>query len=253
MYRMIRMGPIALLALICANTSSAQDAVGDDLGRAKEAYRAAIDQARSTLLEAVDAKLKEVAKSGNLADVKAIQSERDTFESSGKLPKSVKLSRATLECQEAGKKAKAAMTLAYDKAIKDYTRTLDIANADAVKAEAVYFKTRPPFDKPMEVAVPADGAGPAPKDGRAVWVAASGRRFEWMGVRQWREVTPDGRTSRFDETVRNADFIELQRGDGVRVRIHSSVYYWDGVIGDGATLWKQNSREDDSRGGWKRP
>jgi hypothetical protein len=111
------------------------DPIEDELSRAKEAYRAALDKARAALLEAIDQRIKDAALAGSLADVKSLQSQRDAFETGGTLPRHPRLVKASHDCQDAGKKARVAMTAAYDKAVKDYTKALDIANAEAVKAE----------------------------------------------------------------------------------------------------------------------
>jgi hypothetical protein len=78
-------------------------------------------------------------------------------------------------------------------------------------------------------------------------------RFERVDGKKWPEVSAEGRVRQYVEAQRNADFVELHRADGLRVRLHATIFYWDGFSRDGAYVWKENPREEDARGGWKTP
>lgn len=94
------------------------------------------------------------------------------------------------------------------------------------------------------------------KDARTAWSSRDGtRRFERVQGKIWREIKVEGQTKKslFEEVNRNADFIELERGeDKLRIRIHNAVYYW-AEFKNGAYDWKANEDPKASRGEWKKP
>lgn len=115
------------------------DTISVDLEKAKETYRAKIQEARKNLLAEYDEKISEIAKGGHLQEVKAILAEKEAFERNSVLPKASKHPLAVRQYLASAKKAKSMMALEYEKAVSLYTKSLNIAKAEQVDAEAKLF------------------------------------------------------------------------------------------------------------------
>ena len=127
--------------LICAagigNSAWADDAdaIRAELTKAKKAHSDADAKAKSALLTAIDDTIKTVAGAGDLDGVKALQTSKRAFQDDGKVPDSARLRTATAEFVRATKAAQATLEKAYDKAVKDATKGLNIDLAEAIQAE----------------------------------------------------------------------------------------------------------------------
>jgi len=115
--------------------------VAGPLARARATYLAAVQKARGQVLAAIDARIKEVAQSGNLENVKSLQMVRKAFESDGVLPARTQVrAQALTEYSTSITQAREAMDAAFSAAVREHTKRLEIDRADAVKTEWAEFK-----------------------------------------------------------------------------------------------------------------
>lgn len=133
---------IALGALF----ASAQDAgeEGDPilatLDEAKVAYSSAIEDARKLLLDAYDAEIEKVAKTGDFELVQKLQSERSEFEEEGKTSTTARMRSATSDYQRAIRAATSTLSDAFETAITESTKALQLEQAEAIQQELNDFK-----------------------------------------------------------------------------------------------------------------
>jgi hypothetical protein len=151
---------LATLFLLCfASLAIAQDdAVKAQLEKNEATYSSELAKARTDLIAAFDAKIQEVAKSGNLDNVKSLMSEKNDFETAGKLPSSQVMKSAASEHQANVNKAHDAITTAYEIAIAAYTKAMKIDKAKAVSAKYDAFKN--PIASNTAKVAPAKAASP---------------------------------------------------------------------------------------------
>lgn len=143
MYYRVSAFSMALLAACCVGIHGEDaDAVNAQLRKAKVAYEEAVEKANSTMAEVFAEKVKEVAATGNLVAVKKLMAESEAFEAEGKLPSSRDMKAAVSKYQLAIKNAREAMDVAYDTAVRQYTKDLNVNKADFTKTEWEVFKSR---------------------------------------------------------------------------------------------------------------
>ncbi len=128
---------------VCAPPALAEDKAPDSikaaLDRAKAAHAEAAANAGKDLLIVLDDKIKSVAKTGDLNGLKQLIAEREAFVADGKLPSSKLIRPAVAKYSLAVKHAEDALIGAYQKAIKDYTRKMQIEQAEAVQKKMKAF------------------------------------------------------------------------------------------------------------------
>jgi hypothetical protein len=127
--------PVLLTGLHCPIGAQETDPIRAELSRAKKAHADADTKAKTSLRTSIDDAIKAVAGTGDLDAVKALQADMKAFEESGKVPDSPRLRAAATEYSRATKAAQAALEKAFDKAVKDATRSLNIDLAEAIQAE----------------------------------------------------------------------------------------------------------------------
>jgi hypothetical protein len=154
-----RFALVATLLMTAGGRPDDADPVRADLDRAKAAHQEAVAKARDALVAGFDAAIKEVARTGDLDAVKALQTDKQSFEATGRVPPTGRMKAAGAEYQQAVKKSKAALEKAYETAVRAYTQKLDISQADAVKAEMQAFQKGPIRGGP---ATPPPAAAAAP-------------------------------------------------------------------------------------------
>ncbi|GIW92841.1 MAG: hypothetical protein KatS3mg110_0882 [Pirellulaceae bacterium] len=116
------------------------DPVQAELDKAKASYESAIETSESKLLDAFDTKIAAVAATGSLAGVRLLLAEKDAFLKEGKVPLSPTMREAVSEYYREVRKARDALELAYGKAIREYTKSLQIEKADSIESELAAFK-----------------------------------------------------------------------------------------------------------------
>ena len=111
------------------------DAIKTRLLKARMDFEADNTKARTDLLTQFDLKVAAAQKAGDLVLVKKYRAERDTFEETEELPKSL----TTTTYRAALKKSIEKMAAAFALARKEYTQTNKIAEAELVDAELTEF------------------------------------------------------------------------------------------------------------------
>jgi hypothetical protein len=153
-----RFALVATLLLTAGGRPDDPDPVRADLDRAKAAHQEAVAKARAAFVAAFDTAIKDVARSGDLDAVKALQADKQSFESSGRVPSTGRMKAAGAEYQQAVRQAKSGLEKAYDAAVRAYTQKIDISQADAVKAEMQAFQK----GRPIPAAPPPTAAAATP-------------------------------------------------------------------------------------------
>jgi hypothetical protein len=155
-----RVGLAALgLCLALGLAGNARSEEPDEaLKKAKKSYYEATDKTRTTLLEGFASATKAATASGSLDVVKALQAEKEAFESSGKLPTSPRMKAAVAAYHVTLKQATTALERAFEQAVKDFTKAGKLAQADAAQAELKEFRSRAPAThlRPADVTTKED-------------------------------------------------------------------------------------------------
>jgi hypothetical protein len=112
------------------------DPVKGKLDKAKTAYDEQVDKLRDGLLKTLQDKEEAARKKGDKKLVDQIKGEREAFESSGELPKSV----PTANYLRDYKQARSTLELAYTTAVKEYTKAKKDDEAAAVEKDLAAFK-----------------------------------------------------------------------------------------------------------------
>jgi hypothetical protein len=157
---------LVLLAMVSsrclADDDNANDPIRDALEKAKATYTETIDKARVDLRSAFDSQVQEVAKTGNLEHVKSLLAEKKSFDDDGKLPTSQPMKQAVADYQATMDKAHKTLATAYETAVSDYTKKLQIDRADSVNNEFDAFKkalTAKPASQEKKTADENSGTG----------------------------------------------------------------------------------------------
>lgn len=220
---------------------SKADPILAKLDAAKKAYESEVQRIKKDLLDAFDKKEALARQDGNKKLVDQILAERLAYTTTGELPKSIPTSQYLSRLAAARK----ALQSAYIEAIRELVRNKRDAEAALLEKELQ--------DITAKVANPSP---PPPLDPRVRWVTPSGRRYEHLGGKNWREQSPQGGIRMFTEVARNSDYIELQTNDDrkVYVRIHATVYYWGEIDLQSRTrIWRQWLDPQEGTGRWIQP
>jgi len=129
--------PALWISLGVAVWAQDEEPIAAKLTRAKEAYAAAEETFRKGVLERLTAEEARATKAGKKAAVDQVIADREAFEASGTLPKSLKLT--DLQAQRA--RARLDLTNAYKRAISDFTRKRMRVEADAAEREMAEFQS----------------------------------------------------------------------------------------------------------------
>jgi hypothetical protein len=187
------------LTLCRTSRADANDPATAELERMKDQYKKTAATARADLLQAFDAKVKEVAQSGNLTVVKQLRAEKEEFQKEAKLPTALVMKPAVAEYQQRLKRDRDALSAAYDKAVRHYTKALDLARADAINKEWETFKR---YNFPA-----AADTHPSPSSGASglqILAAFYGQNVSWIDVTDKLTLASKGKTS-WSAKVQTAD------------------------------------------------
>jgi hypothetical protein len=113
-----------------------------DLDAAKREYSEKQEKTHQQLLNGFDNAIKEVARTGNLDLVKTLNKEKQDYEAYYTLPVTRQMGRAKAEYENAVRAARIELTAAYEKAKAEYTKKLDLKNAEIVDQELKDFLDR---------------------------------------------------------------------------------------------------------------
>jgi hypothetical protein len=146
------------VALSLVQGARAEDPPATPLDMAKVTYQTTIDEAKKEVLDLYDLDIQKVAKEGNLDAVRAIRAEKSEFETSGRIAPGSRLRNTMANYQQATKQARADLSKAYEEAIREATKALEIERAEMLDAEFKDFKKA---TAAIEPAKPAPAAKPA--------------------------------------------------------------------------------------------
>jgi hypothetical protein len=207
---------VGLAALgLCLALGLAGNARSDEpdevLKKAKKSYYEATDKARATLLEGFASTIKTATASGNLDVVKALQAEKEAFESSGKLPTSARMKAAVAAYQVSLKQATTALDKAFEQAVKDFTKAGKLAQADAAQAELKEFRSRAPAAhlKPADVTTKEDLRKYLID---TVWTWDEGLRFKADGYVEQKQWTSAGLVTKWEAIDRRTVLLWIEKG-----------------------------------------
>lgn len=220
---------------------SKADPILAKLDAAKKAYESEVQRIKKSLFDAFDKKEALARQDGNKKLVDQILAERLAYTTTGELPKSIPTNQYLSQLAAARK----ALQSAYTEAIRELVRNKRDAEAALLEKELQDL-----------VAGPANPSPPLPPDPRVRWATPSGRIYEHLGGKNWRERSPQGGIRTFTEVARNSDYIELQADDDRRVfvRIHATVYYWGEIDPRSRTrIWRQWLAPQEGTGRWIQP
>jgi hypothetical protein len=196
-----------LLAIVCVSLAVCRPSRADtndlpaaELEKMKDQYKKTAATARADLLQAFDTKVKEVAQSGNLTVVKQLRAEKEAFQKDARLPTALVMKPAVAEYQQRLKRDRDALSAAYDKAVRHYTKALDLARADAINKEWETFKR---YNFPAAAA----DAHPSPSSstsGLRILAAFYGQNVSWIDVTDKLTLATKGKTS-WSAKVQTAD------------------------------------------------
>jgi hypothetical protein len=133
--------PLAVMLLSGGMATADDDPTRKALDGAKAAYDSALESYRSQASDWFDRREQAARQGGKKGLVDQIREERQAFEDSDELPNdappSLKRGRST---------ARANLEAAYDKAVKEYTRTSKDTEANAVEKELEQFRQNVPIE-----------------------------------------------------------------------------------------------------------
>jgi hypothetical protein len=151
----------------CWAEDTANDPIHDTLEKAKATFAANVEKAKSDFRGAFDAQIQEVAKTGILEHTKSLLAEKKAFEEDGKLPTSQPMKKAVTDYQAAMDNARKTLITAYQAAVSDYTKKLQIDKAGKKEplsksvslAQVIQAKDEKPVAKTLneeQMKIPAD-------------------------------------------------------------------------------------------------
>ena len=123
----------ALIA--CSGAGTVRGDTLEGLYKARAEYQRQIVDARSKLEKALSDRISKVAETGDLQAVKAALDEFDAFSRDGFLPTSKEMKKDCDTYLDTQRKAFALVKKAYDSAVIQFTKSLDIAMAERIQRE----------------------------------------------------------------------------------------------------------------------
>jgi hypothetical protein len=121
-----------------ANAILPPEYIAQQLEAAKAQHRQDIDAAKGALLKTIDARINAATDAGDLAGVQALQSVQATASVDGTVPADVKdvgVAQGKKTYDAAVLSADTKLRLAYEKAVRDYTRARQLADAQSTQKE----------------------------------------------------------------------------------------------------------------------
>jgi hypothetical protein len=138
-------------------TAPAADTVGVAIKQAKATHVQALAAAKADLLKSIDTRIASASDTGDLKTVTALRAARTSAESDGSIPADVKdgaIVGAKIRYDSAMKSANTTMATAYQAAIREYTKSRRIEDAQGMQAEFEAFQ--------QSAGLSATGAPPKP-------------------------------------------------------------------------------------------
>jgi hypothetical protein len=129
-----------LLAFVANVLAEDKDLVRIEFDKSKTVHDEAIEKANKDFIAGFDSKIQEVAATGSLDGVKAIQAEKKQYEVDGKMPTSAAMKKLLIGYQTGIDNARKRMTAAYETAVSQYTKALQIDKAESINSEFEAFK-----------------------------------------------------------------------------------------------------------------
>ncbi|QJW96996.1 hypothetical protein [Frigoriglobus tundricola] len=126
---------MVLVFFVPVITLAADDPIMAELDKARTKHTVSCDAAKTKLVTAMDAKLKEVAGKGDLDGATQIKAQKDQFEKDSTLPKAPQLTRAVMDYESEVRGAREALRKAIEKAKDGYTKALKLDEAQALATE----------------------------------------------------------------------------------------------------------------------
>lgn len=153
-----------------------EDSIGQKLTVAKDDFEKAAERARSELIADLKIKADAAQKAGDLKALEMLQAELKAFEGSGQLPKSVPVKSYESQLRT----ARAKLEMAYELAVKLYTKDGEIALAKVAQRELDEFKKA----GSVGASTPAD-----PFKVKSVWVDNEARQVLTVTERKGEKFT----------------------------------------------------------------
>gem|GEM_PF-3739559 len=135
-----RFTSLAILIMMCIAGLAQAESIEEKLAIAKQHRADTLLAAREQLTKAIDARIKEVAKTGDLEAVKAIMAERSAYVEQNVLPDTTRLQEHVKVYHKSVAEADQKLIEAYEHAIREHTKRLEIAKATEVQNELKDFK-----------------------------------------------------------------------------------------------------------------
>lgn len=141
--------PVLLAFAASANAQEA-DPIRQNLEKARQAKESKIDAAREKLIAAIDAKIAEIAKKGNLPDLKRVKAVKEAFLAEGKPPTDALVALASRDFVDTIKSAETDFRKALETAKTDYTKAQNIEAAEIIDEELKQTAPKVVKSKPKE-------------------------------------------------------------------------------------------------------
>jgi len=124
---------LAMVFFVPAMALAAEDPIKAELDKARAAHSEELGAAKTKLVAAMEAKLREVAAKGDLDNAKMIKSQKELFEKDGTLPMASMIARAKGDYESDLRAARVSLRKALEKAKGDYTKAIKLDEAGALK------------------------------------------------------------------------------------------------------------------------
>lgn len=121
------------MSFLAAYGQAQKDNLEEALQKAKDEYRAKLDESEVKLILALEQRIESARKSGDKKALDLATLERDQFKADGTLPKSVEKAAQTFQRQSAAARKK--LELVYRSQIKEYVKRSEDAKAEELQAE----------------------------------------------------------------------------------------------------------------------
>jgi hypothetical protein len=139
----VKLSTLFILSSVClaycgVATGQTEDPILAKLDKARQAYDASEETFRKAVIARISAAEERAVKAGKKAAVDQAVADREAFESTGALPRSINVG----ELQSQRNQARQELQTAYSKAITELTKNRRSSEAAAVERESAFFKAR---------------------------------------------------------------------------------------------------------------